>query len=211
VTKSNRLGLLAVLAVLISMIAPGAQAEDASVLKPPKGARVAIVVFEDLQCPECARTHPLLEEAARTYKIPLLRYDFPLPLHSWSQQAAVLARYFDGFKAKPTVVASKLKTPAATLGDEFRDEVFKHQQEITKENLREFAEKFASAHGVVVPFIVDPQGKLAAEVARDHDLGERIHIVHTPTIYVVSNSLSREVQKRDDLFETIDAMQKDAR
>src|SRR5580692_12628498 len=46
-------------------------------LRPPKGAQVAIVVFEDLQCPDCRRAAPLVEEAARTYKIPVVRHDFP--------------------------------------------------------------------------------------------------------------------------------------
>src|SRR2546430_3887655 len=63
-------------------------------LKPPKGAQVAIVVFEDLECPDCARAAPLLEEAARTYNIPVVRHDFPLAMHPWAMDAAILARYF---------------------------------------------------------------------------------------------------------------------
>src|SRR6202140_1287553 len=64
-------------------------------LRPPKGSQVALVVFEDLQCPQCGRTAPLLVQASRTYKIPLVQHDFPLPMHNWSFDAAVLARYFD--------------------------------------------------------------------------------------------------------------------
>ncbi|MGH9548901.1 MAG: DsbA family protein [Terriglobales bacterium] len=41
------------------------------------------MVFEDLQCPDCRRAAPLVEEAARTYKIPVVRHDFPLPMHNW--------------------------------------------------------------------------------------------------------------------------------
>src|ERR1700692_339570 len=67
-----------------------------SVLRPPKGSQVAIVVFEDLECPMCRRTAPLLEQASKTYKIPVIRHDFPLgPMHPWSYEAAVMARYFD--------------------------------------------------------------------------------------------------------------------
>ena len=54
------------------------------VLRPPKGAPVALVVFEDLQCPQCRRVAPILEQASKTYKIPLVRHDFPLPMHNWS-------------------------------------------------------------------------------------------------------------------------------
>ena len=45
-------------------------------LRPPKGAQMAIVVFEDLQCPQCGRVAPLLAQASRTYKIPLVQHDF---------------------------------------------------------------------------------------------------------------------------------------
>src|SRR5438477_2241122 len=112
-----------------------------NVLRPPKGVKVAIVVFEDLQCPDCANAAPLLEEASRTYKIPVVRHDFPLPKHNWSYEAAILARYFD--------------TQSKKLGNDFRDKVFEHQSEITPDSLRSFAEKFASEHKVDLPFAVD--------------------------------------------------------
>ena len=59
----------------------GTQVRDASPLKPPAGARVAIVEFADMECPDCARANPLLKEAAAQYKIPWIRYDFP-PAHA---------------------------------------------------------------------------------------------------------------------------------
>ena len=174
-------------------------AQDAvnTVLRPPKGAQLAIVVFEDLQCPQCRRDAPLVEQAAKTYKIPLVRHDFPLPMHNWSYEAAVMARYFD--------------SQSKQLGTEFRDYIFEHQPEIFPTNLRQFAEKFAAEHKVDLPFVVDPQGKFAAEVNADRDLGKAIRLEHTPTIYVVSNNPKGrpfvEVQKPDqELFQMIDAM-----
>ena len=54
--------------VLILLAALGlsacAFATDASSLKPPRGAKAAIVMFEDLQCPMCAQVSPLLDRAA---------------------------------------------------------------------------------------------------------------------------------------------------
>ena len=41
--------------------------------------------------------------------------------------------------------------------------------------------------------MVDPQGKFAAEVNADRDLGKAIKLEHTPTVYVVS---SRHPDKR---------------
>jgi protein-disulfide isomerase len=70
-------------------------AGDTSALRPPSGATVALVAFEDLQCPDCADAEALLQDAASKYEIPLVRRDFPLPMHNWSFEAHVIARYFD--------------------------------------------------------------------------------------------------------------------
>src|SRR5947209_2523525 len=168
-------------------------------LKPPKGAQVALVVFEDLECPDCARAAPLVEEAAKTYKIPVVRHDFPLQMHPWAYDAAILARYFD--------------THSKKIGNEFRDTVFQHQLEINKDNLHAFAEKFAAERKFDLPFVVDPQGKLAAGVTADRNLGTRIGLEHTPTIYVVSNKVQGkpfvEVVNRSQLFAMIDSMKRE--
>ena len=140
-----------VLALGFLLIASLASAQTVDpALRPPKGAQVALVVFEDLQCPDCRRAAPLVAEAGRTYKIPVVRHDFPLPMHNWSFDAAIIARYFD--------------TQSKQLGNDFRDYIFQHQPEITPPTLRGFAEKFATDHKVELPFVVDPQGKLAAAI-----------------------------------------------
>jgi protein-disulfide isomerase len=175
-------------------------------LHPPAGARVAIVEFYDLECPDCANAAPLLRQAAEQYKIPLVRHDFPLPFHDWSFQAAVNARWFD--------------TKSKKLGDEYRDAVFAHQNEITVisngtydgskglPNLRAFTEKFAAEHKIALPFVVDPQGKLAALVKADYALGQSVGIQHTPTIWVVTNQTKAapfvEVVDRTKLYSMID-------
>src|SRR6202165_6100235 len=126
-------------------------------LRPPKGAPLALVVFEDLQCPQCGRTAPLLVQASRTYKIPLVQHDFPLPMHNWSFDAAVLARYFD--------------THSKEVGNAFRDSVFGPRPRIIPRNLRGFADKFASDHKIGLPFVVDPAGKLAGRVGGERRVG----------------------------------------
>jgi len=192
----NKSFLLTVSLILALVAFVQAQEPVNPVLRPPKGVKVAIVVFEDLECPDCRRAAPLLDEAAKTYKIPLVTHDFPLPFHKWSFEAAVIARYFD--------------TQSKQLGHEYRDYMFLHQPEITPENMRAFSEKFAADHKSTLPFVVDPQGKLAAEVTADRDLGKSIHLEHTPTIYVVSSRTQGkpfvEVVDRSQLFQLIDAM-----
>ncbi len=150
------------------------QVHDPAALRPPPGVRVAIYEFEDMECPNCAGVNPLLKRAAEQYHIPWIRHDFPLPYHVWSFQAAVDARWFD--------------TKSKKIGDEFRDAVFANQSSIqTQEQLRAFAENFATQHKLVLPFVVDPMGKLAAAVKADRALGKRIGIDHTPTIWIVTN------------------------
>jgi protein-disulfide isomerase len=173
----------------------GTHVRDASALRPPAGARVAIVEFADLECPDCAQANPLLKEAVEKYHIPWVRHDFPLPYHAWSFNAAVNARWFD-LKSKK-------------IGDEYRDEVFQNQTYMYSLNdLRVFTDKFAAAHGIAMPFAVDPQGKLTDEVKADYALGQRIGIDHTPTIWVVTSSSKGvpfvEVLDRSKLFQMID-------
>ena len=182
--------------------AQGTAVHDPTALKPPPGARVAIIEFEDMECPDCARANPLLREAAGKYNIPWVRHDFPLPFHAWSFQAAVNARWFD-LKGKP-------------LGDEYRDAVFDNQTSITSlDILHDFTDKFAKSKGIAVPFAIDPQGKLAAEVKADYALGQRIGIEHTPTIWVVTaNSKGApfvEVVDRSKLYQLIDQAIADTR
>jgi protein-disulfide isomerase len=88
-------------AALALTLAPAAsRAADGSQLKPPAGARAAIVMFEDLECPDCARAYPVVWEAAKKHNIPVVLHDFPLQQHPWSFDAAVFARYFDSKSEK---------------------------------------------------------------------------------------------------------------
>jgi len=186
-------------AFAVALFASVAFAQDAvnPALRPPKGAQIAIVVFEDLQCPQCRLQAPLVQQAGKTYKVPVVRHDFPLPMHNWSYQAAVMAHYFDSHSRQ--------------LGSDFRDYIFEHQPEIFPTNLRQFADKFAADHKVDLPFVVDPQGKFAAEVNAERELGKTLNLEHTPTIYVVSSKSKShpflEVKDpRAELFQSIDAM-----
>ena len=130
---------------------------DGSSLKPPPGAKVAIVMFEDMECPNCALNYPVVQDAAKRHGIPVVLHDFPLPMHPWSFDAAVYARYFD--------------TKSEKLGDEFRGYIFQNQPQITKQNLRDYAAKFGNDHNEPLPFAVDPEGKLKDKINADRTLG----------------------------------------
>ena len=213
-TRSRRISLFLSLvsATLLVAAAAGAHAQfggpartqvhDASALRPPAGARVAIIEFQDMECPDCARANPLLKDATDKYHIPWVRHDFPLPMHNWSFQAAVNARYFD--------------TKSQALGNEYRDSVFASQISIeTPDQLRQFTQKFADAHKVVLPWAVDPMGKLTQAVKADYALGQKVGIEHTPTIWVATSQSKGapfvEVVDRTKLFQLIDQALADTR
>ena len=159
-------------AALLATASPLSHAQNA--LKPPAGAHVAIVEFADLECPMCAHENPVLMDASAKYHVPWVRHDFPLQMHVWSFQAAVNARWFD--------------TQNKKLGDDYRNAVFANQSSIeTKDDLAGFTQKFAQQHGTALPFVVDPQGKLAAEVKADYNLGLQLGVHQTPTAWVVTD------------------------
>src|SRR4051812_39025055 len=160
-----RIVFLLVLAVTATLALRAQTAGQDSILRPPAGAKVALVEFADLQCPDCARAAPLVEEAAKTYKIPVIVYDFPLPQHPWAYDAAVFARYF---RTK--------STKANPLETKFRLYIYENQSAVTPQNLRSYVDKFAKANKVIVPLVVDPQGKLASLIRADKDKGVAVSI-----------------------------------
>ena len=173
---------------------------DASSLKPPPGASVAVVMFEDLECPDCARAYPLVWDVANAHHVPVVLHDFPLSKHPWSFEAAIYARFFD--------------TKSQKLGNDFRGYIYKNQPQITLDNLRQYVQKFADDNKVPLPFAVDPEGKLKAKVQADYALGQRIGLEHTPTIFVIGNGGPStpfvEVVDRNQLTQIIEDMQRKA-
>lgn len=197
--RKNRTLLAAALVLLACSLVVAQKTKPASKKTPastPKEPKVSLVVFEDLECPQCSRVAPLLKQAVKTYNVPLVVHDFPLPMHPWSFQAAVFAHYFDA--------------QSKQLGYDFRDYIYQHQPEITPGNLRNFVQKFADERKVPLPFVIDPQGKLNAEVTAAREYATQAGIQHTPTVYVITKKAdgdhSVEVKEpTTELYQTIEA------
>jgi len=187
----NRLATVLLL-IASSTLLFGQSPAAANILKPPPGAKVAIIIWEDLECPQCARMAPYVVQAEQKYAIPVVRYNYPLPQHSWAMDAAVMAEYFDS------------KSPK--LGVDFREYIFQNQAKITRWNLQRIADDFAQKHNTPFPFLLDPQGKLRAAVQHDKSLGDQVGVSYTPTIYVVSKNNRVEVKDPGELFSTIEQM-----
>jgi protein-disulfide isomerase len=193
----NRLVLVL---ALVSVVPAGAQTampqanatafKDSSAFKPPSGAKVAIIEFEDLECPLCARVSPMVRDAMSHYGVPRVHHDFIIPGHMWSRTAAIYARYLED-KVSPQVA------------EDFRRDVFASQRLIAgPDDLQQFTRRWFPAHGQAMPFVVDP--KCAAEVEADCALGRRTGVVHTPTLVVATAHHWIEVTEPDQLFAAID-------
>ena len=161
--------------------------------KPPAGAKVAIIEWEDLECPACAHAFPFVHAAINQYKIPLIRRDFQIPGHIWSHDASIYARYLQD-KVSPI------------MAEDYRRQVFASQYQIaSKDDLRNFTVKFFQTQKQQMPFVVDPTGQFAKEVADDKILGEKMGLVHTPTIIVATNKSWVQVVDVNQLYSVIDA------
>jgi protein-disulfide isomerase len=163
-------------------------AADGSSLKPPKGASVAIHVFEDLECPHCGHAYPLVWAAGDSHHVPVVLHDFPLPQHTWAAQAAIWGRYFDGLSKK-----------SPNLGNDFRGYIYENQSKIDAANpLQGWVDKFCKDRKLVAPQNPDPNGKLKALIDADVELGKKIGLHHTPTILVVSINPDKPYTEVDD-------------
>ena len=189
--------LFAAAALFSPAFSAHAQAEatavkDPALLRAPASKPIAIMDFEDLECPACAHAFPIVHQAADHYKIPIVRHDFPLQMHIWSRDAAITARY----------IQDKISPQAA---EEFRGAVFQNQNSISsKDDLQAFTQKYFQDHGRAMPFVVDPTGQFAKEVQADYDLGVRIGLNHTPSIFIVTQKGYTEVLDVSQLYQTID-------
>ena len=171
------------------------QFKDTSLLKPPAGAKVAVIEYEDLECPACAHAFPIVHTAVGRYHVAMEEYDFQIPGHAWSHDAAIFAHYL---KAKVS----------PELSEEFRREVFASQTRIaSKDDLHNFEQAFMNQHGKQIPFVVDPTGEFDREVNATTNQGLKLGLNHTPTIVVVTPTHWTEVADVSDIDQAIEQAQ----
>ncbi|HXC94087.1 MAG TPA: thioredoxin domain-containing protein [Edaphobacter sp.] len=166
--------------------------KDTSTFKPPTGEKVAIIEFEDLECPLCAHVSPMVKEAMSRYHVVRVHHDFIIQGHAWSRNGAIYARYLED-KVSPQVA------------EDYRRDVFASQRLIgSPDDLQQFTRRWFQVHGQAMPFVIDPTGKCAAEVEADCALGRRTGVIHTPTLVVATAHHWIEVTEPDQLYAAID-------
>lgn len=150
-------------------------AADQHLMEGAAQSPVRVLIYEDLQCPDCAVFRTMLDNELLPRYAATVRFehrDFPLAKHAWARKAAVAARFFE--EAHPG------------LGLEYRKYAMGHQAEINVDNFNDQLAKFASAHQV------EPADALAALrdqrladlVEKDFQDGVARGIAHTPTVLV---------------------------
>ncbi len=135
---------------------------------------------------------PVCARGGRQYHIPLVEYDFLIPGHIWSHQAALYARYMKD-KISPQ------------LAEDYRRQVFAAQYRIaSQDDLLNFTKQFMSQHGKQMPFVVDPTGQLEREVEADVESRQEAGAEETPTIIIVTPHRWIQVKDVSQLDAAID-------
>ena len=209
-SRLMRMSRLPASALLLALVSAGAAAQtslppnqmtrfrDTSSFKPPAGSKVAVIEYEDLECPACAQAFPTVHAAIGHYHIPIEEYDFQIPSHVWSHDAAIFSHYLRA-KVSPE------------LAEEYRREVFASQYRIaSKDDLHNLQQSFMKAHGKQMPFVVDPTGQFDREINTSTAEGQKIGVMHTPTIVVVGQNRWIEVADPQQMYAAIDQVQADA-
>jgi protein-disulfide isomerase len=179
-------------AILIAMSAyPAAQHLIEGATQSP----VRVVIYEDLQCPDCADFRVMLDEKLLPRYASTVRFehrDFPLAKHAWARKAAIAARFFE--ESKPGVGLAYRKYSLTNL------------REITADSFNDRLSQFAKDHGVdpakAVASLDD--ARLAALVEEDYQEGVARGIAHTPTVLVNGRPFV-ETFAVEDVAKAIDA------
>ncbi|HVX66991.1 MAG TPA: thioredoxin domain-containing protein [Bryobacteraceae bacterium] len=188
---------LAILALLAPLAALGA---GARLTEGNPASTVRVLIFEDLQCPDCAAFHAQLKEKLLPKygaTVAFEHYDFPLNKHVWARKAAMAARFFERMGPQ--------------LALKYRDETMAAQQQITMDNFEERLIAFAKANGVdakqAVAALNEPE--LTALVEKDVQDGVARGVIHTPTAFV-SGTPFVEAIAFEEISKAIDAALKEA-
>jgi protein-disulfide isomerase len=178
----------ALIAIGITMAAHSAFASHHDVVEGNPASPVRVLIYEDLQCGDCARFRAMLDQKILPKygsKVAFIHRDFPLGKHDWARDAAVAARW----------VYEQDKTD----GIEFRREILSEQDHITTHNLNAWLAGFALRNQLDDKAIVDALGdpRLNALVDQDRQAAVARGITNTPTVYVGGVSLVETIVYED--------------
>lgn len=138
-------------------------------------ASVRVLIYEDLQCPDCAAFRRMLDEKLLPKygaKVAFEHRDFPLAKHAWARKAAVASRFFQE------------TSPELALA--FRRHTLENLRAIRPETFNDSLAGFAAKHGVDGAKAVAAleNANYAAAVDKDFQDGVARGVAKTPTAFV---------------------------
>jgi protein-disulfide isomerase len=136
---------------------------------------VKVLIYEDLQCGDCARFRVLLDEKILPRyrsRVAFIHRDFPLGKHDWAVPAAVAARW--------------VYEQSSELGIIVRRELLAEQDSINTRNLKHWLVDFAYRNHLDPKGIVDSLSdqRLQALVDQDRQSAVARGVSRAPTLFV---------------------------
>jgi protein-disulfide isomerase len=138
-----------------------------------ENASVTITLFDDFQCPYCARLVPTLDKVLAAYpkQVRVVYKHFPLSMHKFAKAAAIAS------------LAARNQGKFWPL----HDQLFANYNKLNDVLIRELAESVGLDMVRFDKDMVDPA--LQREVAADTQLGTRAGVRGTPAVYINGNQL----------------------
>jgi protein-disulfide isomerase len=136
---------------------------------------VRLVIYEDMECGDCARFEAVLEQKILPKygsRISIVHRDFPLGKHDWARQAALASRW--------------VWEQDSARGIAIRRELLSEQDSITAQNLNSWLYEFAVRNHMDVKGIIDSlsDARIGALVDQDRQAAVARGVSKTPTAYV---------------------------
>lgn len=160
---------------------------NSSAVKGAENAPVTITVFDDFQCPYCARLVPTLEQVLAAYpkQVRLVFKHFPLSMHQFANQAALAG------------IAARNQGKFWPL----HDQLFANYSSLTDDKIRALAEGVGLDMKRFDLDVANPA--LQQEIASDIQLGTTAGVRGTPAAYV--NGLQLKDRSFNGFKQEIDA------
>jgi protein-disulfide isomerase len=155
---------------------------------------VKVLIYEDLQCSDCARFRTLLDEKILPRygtRVAFIHRDFPLGKHDWAVPAAIAARW--------------VWEQSNELGIIVRREMLSEQDSINTRNLKQWLVDFAYRNHLDPKGIVDSLSnqRLATLVDQDRQSAVARGVSRAPTVFVGGQPLVETIIY-DDLARALD-------
>ena len=146
---------------------------NSSAVKGAENAPVTITLFDDFQCPYCARLLPVLDQVLAAYpkQVQMVYKHFPLSMHKFANAAA-------------------LASIAARNQDKFwpmHDQLFANYNKLNDALIRQLAESVGLDMARFDQDMANPA--LQQEVAADMQLGAKAGVRGTPAVYINGRQL----------------------